>query len=159
MRIKITSLLLSILITPILLLTGYVLYGFYLGPELDDRRLALEPNAAKWANETIRATVTEWKQGDFYPLTSDEFRKNISLAEVEDMLLNFNAVLGSLVRYDAPTGKVIVVSNGIYETVGAQYTAEVQFENGTAEITLFGVMEEEQWRIKNFHISIKELKN
>jgi hypothetical protein len=134
-----------------------VSYGFLIGPGLDKESAALDTEAKIWVDNVVPHIVSSWNTAELMKNGSSEFVDSISGDDAAKMMTHFSDDLGPLKHYNGSTGKVTVSVSNFKKTLTAVYQAKADFEKGSADILIDAIREDGQWKIYNFHVTIKDI--
>jgi hypothetical protein len=116
------------------------------------RGSALDKESKAYADSAIPAVVTTWSEKELLDRASPEFKKAITLDQLDRLFRAF-ATLGHLQNCEPANGQALMsatTQNG--KTISAQYTAKATFEKGEATIKLGLIKHGDQWQILGFHV-------
>ena len=133
-----------------ILLVGIAFYGY---TALSGKSLDRESKA--WVDKIVPEVVSSWDSQKLIDNGSSEF---LQVSSTENIKAGFSQLVdqfGSMKTYVESKGEAGIHLNNFSQTITAEYTAEVQFEKGTAEIYIQGIKENNQWKVRNFQVSKK----
>jgi len=116
---------------------------------------ALDADSKRFADETIRAIVTQWDVAELEKRATPEFLAVAQKQHVDKLFLMFRR-LGTLKDYKGSRGDAtmsLTTQHGW--VISAAYSGEAEFENGPATIHLRLIQREDQWQILRFEVNSK----
>ena len=117
------------------------------------RLLALDREATAYIQDAVPKIVENWNSQELLDRATPELLSAMKSSEESNRLFTMFQQLGSLKRLETPSGGVVTrayTSTGT-STVG-NYTAQADFEKGTATIHIQLRRVNDTWRINGFHI-------
>jgi len=122
-------------------------FFIFVQPELNQESKA-------WVDSTIPKILTNWNVNEMVNDSSPELMQTTSESDVSKLFSTLSSKLGAFKKYDGSTGEAGVDINNGREMTTAQYVAEADFTEGTANVTIEGIKENGVWKILYFYVSI-----
>ncbi len=118
---------------------------------VEGRKLDKESKA--FADSAITAIVADWNAEELKSRASPEFDNEVDYTEIQEYLDSLGA-LGKFVSYQGSAGESTITLSPRYGyEITAEYTANVHFEAGSAEIQVLLVKQEGEWQILDFRVT------
>ena len=122
-------------------------YGAYI-------RNVLTPSSKEYVDKSILAITPTWSQDELIKRASWQMREVTSKGQLDQIFADC-ARLGAFKHYDGANGEVEVsVSEKDGQLITAPYIAKVSFQNGTAEIEIKLIRNNNSWEILGFHVHL-----
>ena len=117
------------------------------------RGTALDKESKAYADSALRAIVSTWSEKELLDRASPEFRKAVTIDQLDRFFLAYYNTLGRLQKCEPAQGQstMSLTSQTGGMTTG-QYTAIATFEKGEATIKLTLIKHGGQWQIGGFHV-------
>lgn len=117
---------------------------------------ALDKESKAYVDEVVPMILTDLNQETLFKYASPELIDSASQEEF-DKLFNWFNKLGDFKEYKESSGQAGMHYNQKGETISAQYVAQVEFENGPAQVAVGIIKKDDRWQIFNFRINSKAL--
>ncbi len=118
---------------------------------------ALDKESKAYADAAIPPIVTGWSEKELLDRASPEFKKVVSVDQLDRMFRWFSS-LGHLQKCEPAQGQAIMsATSQSGKMISGQYTAKATFEKGEATIKLGLVKHGDQWQVLSFYVDSSAL--
>jgi hypothetical protein len=133
----------GVILISIAIAVGYAAYN---GKGLDEE-------SKRYVDAAVPAIVKNWDMTEMLSRTSPEFNKATKTEDLEKLWIMFRK-LGAMKIYKGSKGEsnqMINLPQGT--TITAKYSADVEFENGPAQILITIIKRGDDWQILGFKVN------
>ena len=133
----------GVILISIAIAVGYAAYN---GKGLDEE-------SKRYVDAAVPAIVKNWDMTEMLSRTSPEFSKATKTEDLEKLWIMFRK-LGAMKIYKGSKGEsnqMINLPQGT--TITAKYSADVEFENGPAQILITIIKRGDDWQILGFKVN------